>query len=218
MKKRIISICLVLCMMTGCITVTTAQDEYTRDIEAMKSTVSYFNIMNGDPDGNFRLSDNITRAEFSKVGVAASKYKDYVAPNAYISPFKDVKYTHWAAPYVKVALDNKIMAGYEDATFRPDKNVTLEEVITVYMRLLGYTDEEFGAAWPHGQISAAKDIGLCDNVNIVIGTPATRMDVLTLSYNLLGTHMKGSNTDYISVHNHSMVEDVILLDAKQPTL
>lgn len=213
MNKRIISLFLVICMAISCMTVSYAQEDASDETEAMKATVSYFNIMNGDPDGNFRLSDNITRAEFSKVGVAASKYKDYVAPNAYISPFKDVKYTHWAAPYVKVALDNGIMAGYEDGSFRPDKNVTIEEVITVYMRLLGYTDEEFGVSWPYGQISAAKDIGLCDGVDIEVGNTATREDVLILSYNLLGTDLKGTNTDYISVYNHSMVEDVILLDA-----
>ena len=137
MNKRIISLFLVLCMIMSSFTLTMAQEEHKGNLEAMKEIVSYFNIMKGDPDGNFRLSDNITRAEFTKVSVAASKYKDYVAPNAYISPFKDVKYTHWAAPYVKVALDNGIMAGYEDGSFRPDKNVTIEEIITVYLRLLG---------------------------------------------------------------------------------
>ncbi len=215
MNKRIISLFLVLCMIMSSFTLTMAQEEHKGNLEAMKEIVSYFNIMKGDPDGNFRLSDNITRAEFTKVSVAASKYKDYVAPNAYISPFKDVKYTHWAAPYVKVALDNGIMAGYEDGSFRPDKNVTIEEIITVYLRLLGYTDEEFGVSWPYGQVSAAKDIGLCDDVDIVIGKIATREEVLRLSYNLLSTKVKGTNSDYISILNHAIIEDVVLLDTNK---
>lgn len=212
MNKKIVSLFLVLCMIMTSFTLVMAQDEHKDNLEAMKEIVSYFNIMKGDPDGNFRLSDNITRAEFTKVSVAASKYKDYVAPNAYISPFKDVKYTHWSAPYVKVALDNGIMAGYEDGSFRPDKNVTIEEIITVYLRLLGYTDEEFGVSWPYGQIATAKDIGLCDSVNVVIGKTATREEVLILSYNLLSTKVKGSNSDYISILNHEIIEDVVLLD------
>ena len=211
-KKRIISLFLVLCMVMSYGITSIASDEHKDNMEAMKEIVSYFNIMKGDPDGNFRLNDNITRAEFTKVSVAASKYKDYIAPNAYISPFKDVKYTHWAAPYVKVALDNGIMAGYEDGTFRPDKNVTLEEIITVYLRLLGYTDEEFGVSWPYGQIATAEDIGLLDDVEMVIGKTASREEVLKISYNLLSTKVKGSNSDYISILNHSIVEDVVLLD------
>lgn len=214
MNKRIISVFLVLCMILSFNVTAMAHQEHKDDLEAMKEIVSYFNIMKGDPDGNFRLSDNITRAEFTKVSVAASKYKDYVAPNAYISPFKDVKYTHWAAPYVKVALDNGIMAGYEDGSFKPDKNVTMEEIVTVYLRLLGYSDSEFGVSWPYGQISTAKDIGLCDDVEIVIGKTASREEVLKLSYNLLSTSPKGSANDYISILNHSIIEDVVLLDTK----
>lgn len=214
MKKRILSIFLIICTVFFQTNVIFANEEPSEDLEAMTKLVSYFNIMNGDPDGNFRLSDCITRAEFSKVSVAASKYKDYVAPNAYISPFKDVKYTHWAAPYVKVAYDNAIISGYEDGTFRPDKNVTHEEIITVYLRLLGYTDEEFGVSWPYGQISTAADIGLSDGVDITIGANATRKDVLILSYNLLCTPIKGTNNDYISVLKHTIVEDVVLLDTK----
>jgi len=213
-KKRIVSVFLVLCMILSFNVTVMAQEEHKDNLEAMKEIVSYFNIMKGDPDGNFRLSDNITRAEFTKVSVAASKYKDYVAPNAYISPFKVVKYTHWAAPYVKVALDNGIMAGYEDGSFRPDKNVTMEEIVTVYLRLLGYSDSEFGISWPYGQIATAKDIGLSENVEIVIGKTATREEVLKLSYNLLSTKSKGSGSDYISILNHSIVEDVVLLDIK----
>ena len=54
------------------------------------------NIMSGDPDGNLRLDDYVTRAEFSKIAVAASSYRNSVASSSAVSPFKDVPYSHWA--------------------------------------------------------------------------------------------------------------------------
>ena len=54
-------------------------------------------VMNGDENGNLNLSANVTRAAFTKMAVAASVYKDMATSSSYVSPFSDVKYTHWAA-------------------------------------------------------------------------------------------------------------------------
>ena len=40
--------------------------------DSLISFVSSLDIMKGDPDGNFRLDDYVTRAEFTKVAIAAS--------------------------------------------------------------------------------------------------------------------------------------------------
>ena len=57
--------------------------------------------MNGYPDGSFGLENNVTRAEFTKIAVAASSYRNSVATSMTVSPFPDVPYSHWAAPYIK---------------------------------------------------------------------------------------------------------------------
>ena len=122
--------------------------------------LSELNIMSGDPDGNLRLDDYVTRAEFSKIAVAASSYRNSVASSSAVSPFKDVPYSHWAAPYVKIAVTNGIVTGYPDATFRPDNYVTYEEAVTVCLKLLGYTSEDFGVSWPYGQTGMAANLKL----------------------------------------------------------
>ena len=38
------------------------------------SLLKELNIMTGDPDGNMRLYDTVTRAEFTKAAVASSSY------------------------------------------------------------------------------------------------------------------------------------------------
>ena len=98
--------------------------------EDIMSLLSELNIMVGDDDGNLRLDDNVSRAEFAKIAVASSSYKDTVATGLKVSPFKDVTYTHWSAPYIKAAVSAGIAEGYVDSTFRPDNTVSYEEALT----------------------------------------------------------------------------------------
>ncbi len=174
------------------------------------SLLSELGIMSGDPDGNLRLNDSVTRAEFSKIAIAGSVYRNSVATNSAISPFKDVQYTHWAAPYVKLAVTNGIITGYPDSTFRPENTVTYEEAVTICLKLLGYTAEDFGVSWPYGQTGMAANLKLNKNVEKGIGENMTRRDVMHLVYNLLNTASKNSNTDYITVFDYTIVEDCVI--------
>lgn len=177
--------------------------------------LSELNIMSGDPDGNLRLDDYVTRAEFSKIAVAASSYRNSVASSSAVSPFKDVPYSHWAAPYVKIAVTNGIVTGYPDATFRPDNYVTYEEAVTVCLKLLGYTSEDFGVSWPYGQTGMAANLKLNSGVSAAVGGNMSRRDVMTLVYNMLNTQPKSSNQDYISIFGYTIVEDCILIASSE---
>ena len=130
MSKKILSAALAILIIMSSFTAVFAEG----DIDSYIDFVSQFNIIKGDPDGNFRLDDLVTRAEFTKIAVAASSFRNSVATNLSVSPFKDVPYSHWAAPYVQLALSNDIVNGYEDATFRPDNIVTYEEGITIFLK------------------------------------------------------------------------------------
>ncbi len=173
--------------------------------------LNQMSIMNGYPDGELRLEQPVTRAEFSKITIMASPYKNHVASGLAVSPFADVRYGHWAAPYVKLASSNGLITGYPDATFKPDQTVLLEEAVTVYLRLLGYTNEDFGYAWPYGQIGLAQNAGLLDNISASVGTAMTRRDVMVLTYNLLTCSPKGATTDYLEKIQYKLVEDIVLI-------
>ncbi len=203
MKKLIlIFLCLVL------IWVPVSADELETN---MLPLLGEMKIMQGDPDGNMRLGDYVSRAEFSKVAIAASVHKNSVALNLKISPFKDVTHHHWAAPYIKLASDNKLVNGYPDSSFRPDNTVLYEEALNVFLKLLGYDQSDFGTSWPYGQAGLATNIGLCDNLDKNIGDLMTRRDVAYLTYNLLNLQPKNSNAYYIEALNYKIQEDVILL-------
>ena len=184
------------------------------------SLLSELEIMQGDPDGNMRYEDLVSRAECVKIAVAASSFRNSVATGSKTSPFSDVPYTHWASSFISAGVQNGLCKGYLDATFRPDNTVLYEEAATMFLRILGYTDSDFGGSWPHGQVGIAKNIGVLDNVNKSIGDTVTRRDVATMVYNTLNAKSKGTQTTYLSTFNRTIIDDVVLIStmAEDPSI
>lgn len=179
--------------------------------QSAQTLLKNLNIMVGDENGNLNLDAPVTRAEFSKIAINASKYKNMVALGATVSVFKDCTYTHWAAPYVKVAVSNGIITGYPDGTFRPEETVLYEEAITVFLKLLGYTDDDFGNSWPYGQAGIAANLSLNKNIDKTIGNTMTRGDIMALVYNVLTCDIKGTSSDYISAVDGIFYEDAVIM-------
>ncbi len=209
--KKLISIMLAALIIFSGITVFAENDDMSA--ENIQLILSQLGIMNGYPDGNFYPEKSVTRAEFAKIAVMTSAYRDYVASGMNTSPFADVSYTHWAAPYVKLASVNKFIKGYPDSTFRPENNVLMEEAVTVVVKLLGYSDDDFAASWPYGQIGVAKNTGLLDNISAGQGAYLTRGEVAQLIYNLLRAKPKTAqaSTEYISTIGYNLVENITIL-------
>ncbi|MBQ3114972.1 MAG: S-layer homology domain-containing protein [Clostridia bacterium] len=203
----------IICLMLACMLLLPAINisASTYDDYGTATLLKELGIMQGDPDGNLRLDDYVTRAEFSKIAITASSYKNTVAKQSAISPFKDVSYKHWAAPFVSVAVKNGVITGYPDFTFRPEQNVTYEEAVTVCLKLLGYTSEDYGVSWPYGQVGMAENLNLDENVTANVGDNMTRRNVMNLVYNMLNTCSKNTDRDYISVFDYTIVEDCVLI-------
>ncbi len=202
--KKVISVFFALTLVLAASAAACAQDGAT-------ALLSGLNIMVGDENGDFRLDDYVSRAEFAKIAVTSSKSKNTVAAGANVSPFKDVPYTHWSAPYVRAAASAGIVSGYIDATFRPDNTVSYEEALTMILKVLGYTDEDFGYSWPYGQIGLADSLEITDNVGASIGDALTRRQVAELVYNALNTKMKDSAEKLMSVFDCRLEEGVTII-------
>lgn len=207
--KRICALFSAICMLIVISPAYTAHALEPHD--GILMLLSEFDIMQGDPDGNLRLDDIVTRAEFTKAAVCTSLYKDMVATHISVSPFKDVTYKHWSAPYVRVGVTNGLVSGYPDASFRPDENVLYEEAVTIMLRVLGYTDGDFGTSWPYGQLGLADNLDMTDNVGSSAGEALTRAQVAQLIYNTLSVNQKNQSAKLISIFNAEIREDVTLI-------
>ncbi len=86
----------------------------------------------------------ITRAQFAQLLVNMSSLKDAAAVSSNVSLYSDVSRKHWAAGYIRTAISGGWMYGYLDGSFQPNKGVTLMEAIHGVLKLLGYTDSDFG--------------------------------------------------------------------------
>jgi len=89
-----------------------------------------FGIIKGYPDGTFRPEAPISRAEFAAI---ACRFEELTEGT---KTFSDVPETHWAAKYISYAAERGWVTGYTDGTFKPDANITREEVVAVTCRLL----------------------------------------------------------------------------------
>ena len=204
--KKIISAILTAIMLLSAIPVMAGSND-----ENVMALLSELNIMVGDENGNYRLDDNVSRAEFAKIAINASRAKNTVASGLKVSPFRDVTYQHWSAPYIKAAVSAGIVEGYIDGTFRPDNTVSYEEALTMMLKVLGYTNDDFGVSWPYGQMGLAANIEITKNVNAKQGEALTRGQVANLVYNTLDAKFKDSQTKLISVFDCEVKEDVTII-------
>jgi len=204
--KKILAVLLIIIFTLGSASVFAWNNE-----QDVLTLLAELEIIQGDTNGDYRLDDTVSRSECSKIVIALSEYRDSVAIGSSVSPFKDVPAAYWAAPYIQLAVNNGLIKGYTDATFRPDGTVLYEEAVTMLLKVLGYTDSDFGNSWPYGQVGIAKRIGLCDNADKSIGDELTRRDIMRLAYNLLNINKKGGTDDYITTLDYKIAEDVILI-------
>lgn len=161
-------------------------------------------VLSPDNNGSYNLNNTVTRAEFSKMLVMASKYKDLVQTTSYSSPYKDVPGKNWAAPYIRIAVSNGLMSGYSDGTFRPDNAVTLEQAVNSVLLLLGYTQSDFIGAFPYAQMNIYSNNGLSENISGGIGTLLTRGDAAYLIFNMMGITMKDGSKTYAESLGYSL--------------
>lgn len=191
--------------------------------------------MNGDESGSLNLSSGVTRAEFTKMVLAASSSKDAVELQGSFSPYNDVTRSHWAAGYIKTARDMGLISGYLDGTFRPDAGVKLAEAVTVALKNLGYTEADFAGTYPTGQMSLYHSLKLDDGLSLSDPeAELTRRDCAYLIYNMLNAKGKdgqvlaqtlgynldaGGRIDYLSLLNDKISGPFVVSDSSwQSTL
>ena len=104
------------------------------------STLSNMGIICGYPDGSFRPDAPITRAELTKI--AASFFSDPRVAATYDGRFSDVHGAEWYISYLMTALEEGLIEGYPDGSFRPNRLITRAETCTIVNRTLGRKPEK----------------------------------------------------------------------------
>ncbi|SEC17719.1 S-layer homology domain-containing protein [Paenibacillus sp. GP183] len=96
-------------------------------------------IVNGFEDGTFRSEGTVTREQFVKMLVQSQKYP--LIDDT--SPFSDVDKSRWSNTYILTAIKNGIIIPTEyGATFKPEEEISREEMAKMAARSLKLSDNE----------------------------------------------------------------------------
>lgn len=174
-------------LLTGILTMT-AFPVWAAEAGEAAAELGKYGIMNGDPDGNLRLGDTISRAEFAKMSMTAKDGKAYAPTN---TVFTDVPSSHWASGYIMKATEYKILNGMGNGTFAPDENVTEDQAVKMVVCALGYGGlaEELGG-YPSGYYTVADRLGIWDKNSSDGLLTATRGEVAVLLEKALDVPMR----------------------------
>lgn len=207
--KKVISSVAALAMSLSCFTA------FAADFSDVEATSTYKNaidelvaleIVNGYEDGTFKPDNEITRAEVTKMVVAAMGPSFSAAAESSLggSGFTDVDAAgHWASGYIAVGVAQSFINGMGDGTFAPDANVTYAQIVKMLVAALGYTTAaEYNGGYPNGYLQIGNSTGITAGVSGVSAeTPVTRAQVAQLISNAIDTPLvlvTGWETNYIT--------------------
>ena len=194
MRKRslkTISIALALVMLCGSL-VFAAIPEDVADSEHKGAITALIEagVITGDIDGLFHPFDNLTRAQACIIIVRAINPPDAEiigTPTQSVpaSGFPDMRGYGWAEGYVSYAVRYNIVTGFPDGTFRPGDNVTSNEMLTMALRAIGFTNEEIGPNWPADFVAKANQEGITAGLSDPLPNLATKEVAARMAYNKL---------------------------------
>ena len=146
-------------------------------------------IIVGYEDGTFRPERTITRAEAAAVMVRAMGMESEAKHSAGATNYTDVPSNHWASGYVNVASAAGIIIGFPDGTFKPEENVTYEQIVKMVVCAIGHDVKAANGGYPQGYLKAAADAGVTKGIGGSVGQDASRLTVARLVFNSLEVEM-----------------------------
>ena len=139
-------------------------------------------LISGYADGSFRPYNCITRAETAKI--VSGLLSGQAVPDVPCR-FADAA-DSWAASYIQFCVDQGVLSGYEDGTFRPGDYVTIRQLAKMLLAVLGRDTAAYtGSAWAQAVDADAQEAGLYDGLTSDPGRFVTRDEVCLLIGNAL---------------------------------
>ena len=175
--KKIICLTLTLAVSFSCMAFATGKLTVKEDYDPVEAFTES-GILIGDEDGNLRLSDGITRAEFCKLLCETEMLADLSKGD--VSAFDDVPKSHWAYDYINKVAKCGLINGVRKGIFAPEEGIRLVDAERIVLRLIG-TYYDLSKDSKTG--SAAMEIDLLDGIETKQLDKITREDAVTLLYN-----------------------------------
>ena len=194
--KKVLALVLVVAMALTMVTMASAKftdGETITKTEAV-DVLSTIGVIKGYEDGSFKPTGEVTRAEMAKmIATIINKGEDVGEIYKGACTFADTA-SHWAAGYVAFCAQEKIIAGKNATTFKPDDKVTGTEAAKMLLVALGYDPNGIGlvgASWASNTLSYARKAGtdLLQNVDGTLSANLNRENAAQMMLNALQANM-----------------------------
>ena len=174
-------------------------------------------FFSGYEDGSIRPEGNITRAEVAMIFYRLLKNQDVEITVS----FPDVNDGDWYAAAVNTLASLKIITGYEDGTFAPDKQISRAEfsaIATRFAKATGgkqtFADVEAGY-WAEDNIATAYDYGWIEGKGHNMFAPLdkiTRAEAAAIINRMLN---RAADEAYVSANGDKLIQFPDLQDSSK---
>ena len=143
-------------------------------------------VLSGYEDGTFKPTSFLSRAEFTKIISIVTGGSETEKTEEIQNVFSDVDNNHWAINYINHCKELKLVNGYEDGTFDPDKCITIAEAIKICLSAAGYNVliTEEGDNWYESWLKLAYEYKIMDTKDMGVGAnrEISRVEMAQLLY------------------------------------
>lgn len=159
------------------------------------SSIKHTDYVRGKDDGCFHPADPLTRAEIAQIlyNIVGQNSKNSAVPS-----FSDVDEDIWYYEAVSALSSAGIIKGYADGTFRPAKELTRAELVSILVTMSGKSTAGAKASFTDVQIThwAYRSIGVAEASGWIEGTDGkfkpndkvTRAEAVSIINRYLGRH------------------------------
>lgn len=166
------------------------------DLNSKANVVNKLSILQGD-NGDYNLNGTLTRAEaatFVTRMLGKEAYMNFNGGRYDVSTFPDVKSGMWYSKYIGYCVEQKIIEGFPDGTFRPNDSISEKAFLTMVLKAAGYTNDDF--SWAH-VYSKAYEVGILEDITYAVkeddNMDYKRKNVVEAIYNTLEIKEKNTN-------------------------
>ncbi|MBD3330630.1 hypothetical protein GF354_03830 [Candidatus Peregrinibacteria bacterium] len=164
--RKIFSFCLIAAIYAASASVVFAADLSDIGGHDNEIAIKYLEengVISGYEDGTFKPDNTVNRAELLKILVGGSG--ENPSTETYKNCFPDVK-EDWYAPFVCFAKEEGWVKGYEDGTFKPEKEITRAEAMKMLVNAMEFAvSEGEGAMWYEPIVAFVEEKGILEDMD-----------------------------------------------------
>ena len=181
MKKRMLAIflgvCLVVALLPGAALAANFADTEGHWSEAAVDRWSDYGVINGDENGDFNPTDNMTRAEAAQIFTNLLQ----LTGTADLSEYTDINADAWYVEAISACVDAGIMNGVGNNEMDPQGTITREMFFVMFARALGipedtsvnanFDDVDEISSWARGAVYALINAGYINGTSDTTVSP-----------------------------------------------